>query len=409
LPLFTISATASCNYYGTVGNITAAEIPHDVTIVATGSTGLPNLHGDISGTFPAWDMDALAGGHGSIVETLPALTVSMKPGGHLAGGELPSLTSSITAGVSRIGNISGELPALTITISAGKAISGELPIFTAELTGNTGRSGSISGRLPAFTIEATGDSPVIGRISGTLPKLQMAAAGSRITTVDLSGDLPALTLEMSFLAGVLAQIEGSFPILEISATGHIDAHGNLSGTLPSMTMLAQGLGNTVTVYSDDSTESITGYAICMNAEHGAVTEYFNFGFNSFAFFDGKYIGAKSDGIHQLTGETDNGVIVDSQVRTSTSDFGSSLKKRAPKAYIGLSSTGTIDMKVITDRGEENDALSIQSFTNDMATQKIKIGRGIKSRYWALEISNPDGNKFNLDSMELEPEVSGRKS
>jgi hypothetical protein len=64
--------------------------------------------------------------------------------------------------------------------------------------------------------------------------------------------------------------------------------------------------------------------------------------------------------------------------------------------------------VITDRGEENDAISLLSDTDEMATQKIKIGRGLKSRYWAIEISNPDGHGFNLDSMELEPEVSRRK-
>ncbi|MCK5611056.1 hypothetical protein KAR91_54790, partial [Candidatus Pacearchaeota archaeon] len=62
----------------------------------------------------------------------------------------------------------------------------------------------------------------------------------------------------------------------------------------------------------------------MNTENNAVTEYSNFDFNSMCEFNGVYLGGNSNGIFQMTGDTDYAatpVLVNGTLTLPTIDAG----------------------------------------------------------------------------------------
>lgn len=157
-------------------------------------------------------------------------------------------------------------------------------------------------------------------------------------------------------------------------------------------------------------ESYTGWV--MNAEgERPLSEYQGFNFNSFAEIGGRYYGAADDGLYLLEGADDAGAPIDASIKTMVIDFGSAQQKRVRAAYLGYTASGKLLLKVrAVDGGElkeywyEAQDLSAQAPREQM----VRIGRGLKSRYWQFELANVDGADFELDALELYPVVLNRR-
>ncbi|MCK5608570.1 hypothetical protein KAR91_42200 [Candidatus Pacearchaeota archaeon] len=140
----------------------------------------------------------------------------------------------------------------------------------------------------------------------------------------------------------------------------------------------------------------------MNTENNAVTEYSNFGFNSFCVFNGKYLGAKSDGIFELTGDTDyaspSPALVNGTFTLPTIDAGKGQPRKPRDAWIA-GRKGEIQLSVAVDEKTTYN-YSSEIIDPDIHEERIKIGRGIRGRFFSFIITNVDGSRFNISIMRV---------
>lgn len=175
----------------------------------------------------------------------------------------------------------------------------------------------------------------------------------------------------------------------------IEADGsfNPGALLSTMILTSAGVAAGVPVMSE------AGEVWVVNDESAASALYEDYSFNSFAKFDGQYYGAKSDGIYLLEGNADAGAPVRSSISFGRRDFGDSGKTSIASCYIGVASNGALVLKVTADGTEY--LYRTTRTSGELATQRIKTGRGIKANYLTLELFNAAGADFELDNIEFE--------
>lgn len=139
-----------------------------------------------------------------------------------------------------------------------------------------------------------------------------------------------------------------------------------------------------------------------NADTFAVSRYENWGVQSGGLFKGTYVGVGPDGVYELEGENDDGTDIDAFITLPKTDFGTSEKKGVQYMYAGMKADGGMQVRVMTDDGQEYvyelDAASAEEFRNTRA----KFGKGLKSRYYEFDILNEAGADFELDTIEVNP-------
>ena len=129
----------------------------------------------------------------------------------------------------------------------------------------------------------------------------------------------------------------------------------------------------------------------------AHSRYAGFGFNSFCRYDGKYYGCKSDGVYELTGDTDGASPIPCTVTFAETDFGASNLKRFESVYLGVKASGQLVLKVVQDSANVYHCNVIPS-GNDGRAARAVLGRGLTGRYWQLELAS-DTERFELDSID----------
>lgn len=129
----------------------------------------------------------------------------------------------------------------------------------------------------------------------------------------------------------------------------------------------------------------------------AHSRYAGFNFNSFCRFEGKYYGCKSDGIYELTGDTDGANPIPCTVTFAETDFGASNLKRFESVYLGVKASGQLVLKVVQDASNVYHYNVIPS-GNDGRAARAVLGRGLTGRYWQLELAS-DTERFELDSID----------
>lgn len=134
------------------------------------------------------------------------------------------------------------------------------------------------------------------------------------------------------------------------------------------------------------------------SEAGESSRYEGYSFNSFGKIGARYYGVKADGLYLLEGEDDDGAPIKASVGLGMHDFGTSALKQIASCYLGLSSSGTVFLKVIA-----NDKEYLYAARSDdpyMATQRVDIGKGIRANYMTFELYNSDGCDFELSSVDF---------
>ena len=130
------------------------------------------------------------------------------------------------------------------------------------------------------------------------------------------------------------------------------------------------------------------------------SRYAGFGFNSFAFFDGRYYGCKSDGIYELGGELDGAAPIPWTVTFAETDFRSDKLKRVPSVFTGGKFTGPLVLKVVQDPENVHAYPLTPSGREDRAARSI-LGKGLVSRYWQFELAS-DTERVELESFDPQP-------
>lgn len=149
--------------------------------------------------------------------------------------------------------------------------------------------------------------------------------------------------------------------------------------------------------------------VVANLFNQAISTYNNFRFNSLACFDGKYLGANEQGIFVLGGDRDNGQRILSRLKTGTTDFGDSFIKNIRQAWLTYRSDGHLSVMFSIDEDNEESSTGITQIAGSkMHEERVKSGRGLKSRFYTIEIQNLSGADFDIDSLSILVEAIRRK-
>lgn len=153
-----------------------------------------------------------------------------------------------------------------------------------------------------------------------------------------------------------------------------------------------------------SLDGVPYVATVMNTATRGITEYNPYNFNSVATFNGETYGAGPTGLSVLSGSTDNGTAIDAYARTALARIAGGKMAQVDSAYLGYSSDGTVQMKTIVTAPDGSKIARVYQLNmqNADATRagRIKLGRGVKSAYWAFEVSNVLGSDFTIDVIEV---------
>lgn len=148
--------------------------------------------------------------------------------------------------------------------------------------------------------------------------------------------------------------------------------------------------------------SVTTWAV--NTNTGAVTEYTNYDFNSFAQIGLKYLGASSTGLYELIGDDDAGTDIIGQIKSGLLQFSGSRFTGFKAAYLGMRGTGDVLLKLVTGDGLER---VYQVTVDDMRTTRVMLGKGIRARYFSFELVST-GQDFDVDTIEFVPISAQRR-
>jgi len=139
----------------------------------------------------------------------------------------------------------------------------------------------------------------------------------------------------------------------------------------------------------------------------ATTNRSHFPFNSFCRRGDEFLACSDSGIYLLGGDDYNGVDIDMDIETLTTDFGYKGVKSMRRFYLGTNSQGSFAVTPYAD-----DVAGMQIFTENSKTGRQTIRKSFASRlssgakhdgrYWKFKIQNVDGADCTINQFSVLP-------
>ena len=333
--------------------------------------------------------------------------------------------------------MAGTIPAV---IGSGSADPKILNTVDAAITaidiGVTYTGGQLSNSLGAIEAVISATIPVIGRLNKKIPAITASGDGRVSSMSSMTKKIGGVTseghfgggLNREFLLGIngsgsvingsVSQLAARIPPIKIDSGEVSRAPFNILNTLIPAVRMVSGMRLSedipAVIVSAHAAEVLTAqfatYAMNLENDDGldvaqqagfALTSYNNFPFIEIVRFGNKNYGVSKDGIFLLEGETDDGAPIAWQFDPFLSDFGSSRLKTISAAYAG----GRIYGGVTYNLSVEEDKVNTYTFVTprDSTAQNYRqvFGKGVRTRYVGVGISDPGGSDFNLESLNLE--------
>jgi len=240
--------------------------------------------------------------------------------------------------------------------------------------------------LPFLTCVATGHD-FLATLSVTLPSITISATGLVGIVGNLSQALRPLTIQSHGLTGQIGSVIANLPVVTLSASASIERHGTLDLDLPFFYINAHG---------DCGPANPIFFVTTLNPKNMAVTEYELFDFNSFGFFNGLLLGAKSDGIYPLAGENDKGTAIDASWM-----LGQFLLDilRPRDLYLFGRGGGSYKAIIVGDEDTENE-VTVSYLLANLNEERVKLPRGLEPTYMQIGFENVDGADFEIDYIQV---------
>ncbi len=305
--------------------------------------------------------------------------------------------------------------------------------------------GTVKVKAPRAALVATGIVTLVGRAQITMPQFTLLASGTtgNVGTADLtllhafelraySGAVASMVLQDGFLvmasgrAGSVGSAYLTLPVFELVATGGPVGVNSAYLTMPMLRPVSSG---TAYLTTGRYTLRALGHAVvaatyeayAVNLLHGLdknpnnqyqpsvneVTHYTNYPFKQIVAFNGQYFGVSADGLHLLDGDTDAGEPIAWAFRTALTDFGQKKLKRVISAYIGGRMIEGAEVTLVVGETQDLEYTYTTPRSNKAQTYRVMFGKGVRTRYMALELADPLGKAIEVDSIEVENEVLER--
>jgi hypothetical protein len=244
-----------------------------------------------------------------------------------------------------------------------------------------------------------------GHFFGTGKLSPILGAGKAGITQYFVGKASLSAIAGAGKASVTRAFLGSGALLPVIGKGNLYVAMDFTGTgaIPAIV----GAGRCTSTNPPPPTGNIPGLAVVINTETMSVMEYDNFGFNSYFIWQGQVYGVASAGIYALGGPDDAGNPINATLQTALSDFGASNLKTPVDVIAEFDGPG-IQIETVGDNDEVFADQTAVSNAEGLHTERVKPGRGIKSRKIGFNISNVDGGKLDLKDLELRLLILERK-
>jgi hypothetical protein len=251
-----------------------------------------------------------------------------------------------------------------------------------------------------------------GSIEGGTDAAPLAAYVRLITEMPTATDsLGEAILLLATLTDQIDITDSTQNVLTIAVIVQEDA--DIADSMQLSATLLQNIQEYVEILAFIKTPAELTQGWVMNTEGKMpISEYSNYTFNSLAYSPDEMLGCNDNGLYILDGDTDAGENIDAHITSLMLDFDTTKLKRMSTAYIGYTSTGELLLKV---RSEEQGIYTERWYAarEDTAQpapsqNRMKIGKGLRSRYWTFELTNVDGSDFELDKVELYPIILERR-
>ena len=133
-------------------------------------------------------------------------------------------------------------------------------------------------------------------------------------------------------------------------------------------------------------------AIVCNTLTGAVSEYTRHEFQSVT----PTHAGSATGLYEFGGDTDDGLPIVASIRLPATLRDSTLKKHLSMAYLSMTGEGDAQFTVFGKTQDWVYAFPLR----DSGQTRCPVGRGIRENYLGFGLSNPAGQAFALDRVEV---------
>lgn len=296
----------------------------------------------------------------------------------------------------------------TMRYSTYGALTVHLPMATAGFSGSTNIYGTINIGVPAKEIGFSGYGSALGQLKITLPVPYLGMSGAEETLGSLNISLPRKLFSGSGSANITGTLNVTVPLMVFGGTALNGVSGTMTISLPVKAIDFVGYSSTegqlnisLPMFWIKLMELVAEYdSMVMNTKNQGLTIYDNYKFNSMCEFSGKHLGASPTGIHDLDlGSNDNGEAVHWNVKTGYLDMEQGKKKRLVEAWVSGKLGGDVKITVIQPDGNSYE-YTLDGVSQTESGMRLKFGRGLRSKYLALNIEDIEGSSITLDDFKL---------
>jgi hypothetical protein len=285
------------------------------------------------------------------------------------------------------------LPALTIVAEGGGFAVLVLPDIDSNISGSTNELVSFTGTLPSLILTSSALQQSFSGVFSSLPAIKILSTGYSSNLAEFLKSIPAIRLTSSGSVNIFGELSKSFPDITLDSSAHWTGLNIASLVLPSIGSVSYATFNDIIV-------------LALNTQNFSITTYDNYGYNSLCCLNGKMLGAKGNGIYELSGDTDNGDSIAWSFKTGKLDTSDNFLNKIRYAWITYRPSGDLMLEV--DDGENIYEYDVESYQQIDNSVKIKFGRGIRNRYIQLELRNVSNEKIFLDGIKLFAEHINKK-
>ena len=296
--------------------------------------------------------------------------------------QVPFFTISGVLMVNPYGIADMTLPAMEVSAVGGAIIKKTFPSITASISAHYDPIVQTDLSIPVLKLSSSAIVSPLGDVSSDLPILTINASAYWISDIDMDVTLPKWRLSSVALNGASGLLSEELPMFAMDATAYWIKRAEVNVTLPS-------LWSEIVIGGE-----ITGY--CVNLDNFSFSKYTAYPYNSLASFNGKFIGFGGTGIYELSGESDDSKDIAWKLRTGQLDM---LKNRLRYVWLSGKFIDPITLIVEDPSGNQYEYEGTP-YSEAEDEIRVKVGKGINSRYLIIELSGLDHFDVSIDRIRV---------
>lgn len=363
--------------------------------VATGQAGKSfTLNGSAVYDVSLYTIAPSGGAVGSGTAPVAATTV-LQFSTTAAGGDVLSGTAPVTVNWTQRAMVGGSVLGGTAVVTTTSpvilgAITAKIPHPTAALA-NLWSYLVEASTLPTVRASITGNIATYLTEASTLPRMQSVMTGLVGTVGTASATLPVIKAALTPVTPVSGAVGARLPTVNIAAlTGFAAINGAMAARVP-------------TVQAQLVIDRIPAQVLVMvtNMLTHSNSMYAQYPYNSFAAINGKYYAAGPTGLFQMdSGDSDSGAPIDALFRFGQNDFGTEMQKRMSDCYAAMHSDNDMNVRFYVDESPVVEYTLGTYSVGTLKQRRVPVGKGLKGRFWQLEVENTNGGYFDFSTINL---------